>query len=71
MKNVRKHKDSKLVTTEARSNYSVSEPKYHKRNIFFWKFISHRNEKTQIFINKPVCLGISILEISKIVTYEF
>ena len=29
MKNLRKHKDIKLVTTEARQNYLVSEPNYH------------------------------------------
>ena len=28
-------------------------------------------KRTQIFINKPVSLSISILEISKIVMYEF
>ena len=27
--------------------------------------------KTQIFMNKPVYLGLSILEVSKIVMYEF
>ena len=29
MENVSKHKDIKLVTTEARRNYLVSEPNYH------------------------------------------
>ena len=28
-------------------------------------------KKTQILMNKPVCLGLSILELSKILTYEF
>ena len=27
--------------------------------------------KTQILINKPVCLGLSILDLSEIVMYEF
>ena len=26
-------------------------------------------KKTEIFMNKPVCLGLSILELNKIVTY--
>ena len=38
IKNVRKHRDIKLVTTEARRNYLVSEPNYHT-TIFFRKFI--------------------------------
>ena len=32
--------------------------------------ISNRNEKTQILVNKPVYLGFSILELSKILMYE-
>ena len=44
--NVRKHRDIKLVTTKARSNYLVSEPNYHtKKKKKFKKFISSRNEK--------------------------
>ena len=42
MENVRKHKDSKLIT-QARKNYLVSEPNYHTIQFFFRKFISHRN----------------------------
>ena len=61
MENVRKHRDIKLVTTEARRNYLVSAPNYHTTDFFFRKFISHRNKKTQMFINKPVYLGLSIL----------
>ena len=38
---------------------------------FFGKCISHRNEKTQIFLYKPVYLGLSILEMSKTVLFEF
>ena len=29
LENVRKHRDVKLVTTERRRNYFVSEPNYH------------------------------------------
>ena len=35
MGNLRKHRDIKLVTTEPRRNYLVSEPNYHKTNFFF------------------------------------
>ena len=34
MKNVRKHKDIKLVTTETRRDHLVSEPNCHITNIF-------------------------------------
>ena len=34
MKNVRKHRNIKLVTTERRRNYLVSEPNYHTTKFF-------------------------------------
>ena len=34
MENVRKHRDVKLVTTEAGRNYLFSEPNYHTTNFF-------------------------------------
>ena len=34
MENVRKHRDIKLVTTERRTNYLVSEPNYHTTKFF-------------------------------------
>ena len=34
LENVRKHKDIKLVTTERRGNYLVSEPNYHSTKFF-------------------------------------
>ena len=39
MENVRKHRDIKLLTTEIRRKYLVSEPNYHR------KLVGHRNEK--------------------------
>ena len=34
MENVRKHRDIKLVTTERRMNYLVSQPNYHTKKFF-------------------------------------
>ena len=45
MKNVRKHRDNKLVTAEKRRNYVVSEPNYQTTKFFYRKFFSNRNEK--------------------------
>ena len=53
MEDVRSHRDIKFVTTEGRRNYLVSEPIYHTTN-FFKKFISNRNRKTQMLVNKQV-----------------
>ena len=39
--------------------------------MFFRKLISNRNEKTKVKMNKPVYLGLSILEIRETLMYEF
>ena len=46
METVNKHRDIKLVTTERRRKYLVSEPSYRTTK-FFRKFISNGNEKTK------------------------
>ena len=63
MKNLRNPRDSKLVTTKATRNYLVSETNHHT-TFFFGKFITNRNEKTRIILNKQVSFGLAILEIS-------
>ena len=71
MENVRKHRDIKLVTTERRRNYLVSEPNYHTTKFFTENLLAIEIKKTEILINKPIYLGLSILELSKILMYEF
>ena len=63
MENVRKPRNIKIVTTDRRRNYLVSEPRYRVLNR---KYISNRIEKVQILMNKPVYLFLSMLDLSKI-----
>ena len=67
MENVRKHRNIKLVTTEKRRNYLVSEPNYHITNFFTENLLAIEMTKTQILMNNPVYLGLSILDLSKTV----
>ena len=71
MENVRKHKDIKLATTEKRRNCLVSELNYHTTTFFTENLLAIKIKKTEILMNKSVCLGISILELSKIIMYKF
>ena len=45
MENVRKHRDVKLVATERRKNYLLSEPNFHTTKFFTENFFSNRNEE--------------------------
>ena len=71
MENVRKHKNIELVTTERRRKYLVSEPNYHSTKFFTENLLAIEMRKTQIVMNKPVYLGLSILDLNKTVMYEF
>ena len=68
MENVRKHRDIKL---ERRRNYLVSEPNYHITKFFTENLLAIEMKKTKILMSKPAYLGLSILELSKILMYEF
>ena len=70
MENVRKHRDNKLVTIERRKNYLVWEPNYHTTKLFTENLLTIEIKETDILMNKLVYLGVSILELSKILMYE-
>ena len=71
MENVRKHRNIKLVTTERGRNCIVSEPNIHTTKFFTEKLLAIKMTKTEMLMNKPVYLGLSKLELSTILMYEF
>ena len=71
MENVRKHRKIKLKTTNRRRNYLVTEPNYHTTKWFSENLLAIEMKKIKAKMNKPVYLGLSILEISKTLMYEF
>ena len=71
MENMGKHRNIKLVPMEKRRNYLLSEPNYHTTKFFAEHLSAIEMGRTQILLNKPVYLGLSTLDLSKTVTYEF
>ena len=69
MENIRKHRDIKLVTTDKKRSKLVSEPNYHTIDLIIESITEIK--KTKVKMNKPIYLGLSILEISKTLMYEF
>ena len=69
MESVTKNKDIILVTTQRRRNYLVPEQNFHTAKFFTEKLLAIQIKKTEILMNKPVYLGLSIL--SKILIQEF
>ena len=71
MEKVRKHRDIKLVTTDERRNQLVPEPNYHTTKCFSENLLAIQMRKTKVKMNKPIYLGMSILDISKTLMYEY
>ena len=71
MENVRKHRDIKLVKTDHKRNKIVSETNYHTMNLISENLSVIKMKKVKVKMNKPIYLGLSTLEISKIIMYEF
>ena len=69
-KNVRKRRDIKLVTTEKRKIQLVLEPNYHA-TWFSKDLLATEVKKTKVEMTKSAYLGLSKLEISKTLMYEF
>ena len=68
LENVRKHRDIKWVAAKKRRIQLVSEPNYHT---FVSDLLAIEMKKARVKMNKPVYLGMSILDISKSLIYEF
>ena len=66
MENIRKHRDIKLVTTDKKRSKLVSEPNYHTINYISEDLSIIEMNKTKVKMNKSIYLGLSILEISKL-----
>ena len=71
MENIRKHRDIRLVTTDKKINRLVSEPNYHTMTYISEDLSIIEMKRTKVKMNKPIYLGLSILDISKILMYEF
>ena len=60
MENARKYRKTKLLTTERRKNYLVSDPNRHTIKLFTENVLAIEMRKTRILIIKLVYLGLSI-----------
>ena len=71
MENIRKHRDINLVTTNKKRNKLVSEPNYHTINYISEDLSIIEMNKIRVKMNKPIYLGLSLLDISETLMYEF
>ena len=71
MENIRKHRNIKLVTNKKAFLKKVMQPNFKSRIVFSENLVGCEMGKKCIVMNKPVYIGQAILDLSKIVMYEF
>ena len=71
MENVEKRIDVKLISNEKKFMKQVGKVNYNSHKIFSNDLVAVHMNKTQILYNKPIILGFSILELSKVHMYDF
>ena len=71
MENVRNHRDIKIVTTNKQRNRLASQPNYHITKYIAKDLLIMEMKKVEVKMNKSIYLAQAILDISKILMYEF
>ena len=71
MENIRNRVNVKLVDSGEQFKKLAAKPNYNSRKIFNENLVSVHMKKTSLTMNKPVYLGMSILDLSKTVMYDF
>ena len=71
IENIENRVDIKLVTDKEKARKLAAKPNYDHCTIFDENLIAIHMTKTKIYYNKPVYLGMCILDLSKTLMYDF
>ena len=71
MENIRKRTNIKLVCTARKIQKLISKPQFIDRTIYDENLAAVHMAKTSLLFDKPIYVGMSILDISKVKMYEY
>lgn len=71
MENIRNRVDIRLCSNNKQVEKLVAKPNFKGRTIFDENLVAVHMEKSTIILNKPIYVGMTILETSKLCLYEF
>ena len=71
MENIRRHRDIKLVNNKEKYLKTVMKPNFKSGTLLGPDLMGCEMRKVKVIMNKPVYLGQAILDLSKIIMYEF
>ena len=71
LENIRNRVDIRLISTDKVAQKLAAKPNYDCCTIFDENLIAVHTKMTKLYFNKPVYLGMSILNLSKSLMYDF
>ena len=71
MENIRKHRNIKLITNKDKYLRTIMKPNFKSGILFGENLMGCEMGRTKVVMKQPVYLGQTILDLSKIVMYEF
>lgn len=74
MENLRKRVDVKMIrqwTGRYGAEARIAKPNFHSLAVFDENLIAVELKKTEIFFNKPIYIGLCVLDLSKTLLYKF
>ena len=71
MENIRNRVDIKLISDKSKAEKLSAKPNFKHCNIFSEDLIAIHMKKTKLVFDKPVYLGMCILDLSKTLMYDF
>ena len=71
LENIDNRVDVRLVADEEKATKLVAKPSYDRATIFDENLIGIHMKRTKVFYNKPIYLGMTILDLSKTLMYDF
>ena len=71
LENIRNRVDIRLISSDKVTQKLAAKPDFERCTIFDENLIAVHMKKTPLYLNKPVYLGMSILDLSKSLMYDF
>ena len=71
LENIRNRVDIRLISSDKVAKKLAAKPNYDRCAIFDENLIAVHMKKTKLYFNKPVYLGMRILDLSKSLMYDF
>ena len=71
MENVRRRQDIRLVTNKKKAKKLIAQPHFKHFHIFTEDLSAVSMSKSKVELNKPIFVGMTVLELSKLLMYKF